>query len=118
MLLLKQESNLHIDLVALDVAILYKDVLILNPRAFDASKRLGSTGYGLVYGLLETRFGCGAQLCYSGNTHTYLCASLEPDLPGLVASLIHDLVGRTPNIKAGTPRRMPGLLATYAAIDR
>jgi hypothetical protein len=36
MLLLQQEGNLDVDLVAGDVAILYKDVLVLNPRAFDA----------------------------------------------------------------------------------
>src|SRR4051794_34991903 len=106
MLLLKQELNLHIDLVALDVAILDQDVLILNPRAFDASKRLGGTSYGLVDSIIEARLGCGAQLGYSCNAHTYLCASLDPDLPGSVASLIHDLVARTPNIKAGTPMQL------------
>src|ERR687897_1453202 len=70
-LLLQHESNLHIDLVANYVAVLYQDVLVLNPCAFHASKRLGSTGDSLVYGVLEARLGRGAQLCYSGNTHRY-----------------------------------------------
>src|SRR5215204_57895 len=54
-LLLQHESNLHIDLVALYVAVLYQDVLVLNPRAFNTPKRLGSTSDGLVYGILEAR---------------------------------------------------------------
>src|SRR5215210_5481582 len=54
-LLLQQEGYLHIGLVACDVAVLYHDVHILNPAALHASKRLGSTGYGLVDGILEAR---------------------------------------------------------------
>src|SRR5215207_6673583 len=54
-LLLQHESNLHIDLVALYVAVLYQDVLVLDPRAFNTPKRLGSTSDGLVYGILEAR---------------------------------------------------------------
>src|SRR5215208_2757098 len=72
-LLLQHESNLYIDLVALDVAILNQDVLVLHPRPFHASKRLGSTGHGLIDSVLEARLGRSAQLGYSGNTHTYLC---------------------------------------------
>src|SRR5215211_8750776 len=72
-LLLQHEGNLHIDLVALDVAVLYKDVLILNPATLHAPKRLGGTGDSLVYGVLEARLRGGAQLGHSGNTHTYLC---------------------------------------------
>src|SRR5215208_3650192 len=54
-LLLQHESNLYIDLVALDVAVLYQDVLVLDPRTFHASKRLGSTSDGLVDGILKAR---------------------------------------------------------------
>src|SRR5687768_13303820 len=52
-LLLQHEGDLHIDLVARDVAVLDHDVHVLHPRTFNASKRLGSTGYGLVDGVLE-----------------------------------------------------------------
>src|SRR5215203_5736451 len=99
-LLLQQEGYLHIGLVACDVAVLYHDVHILNPATLHASKRLGRTGYGLVDGILEARLRDSAQLCYSGNTHTYLCL-----LTVLVASLICGPRARTPNI------RRPGLLA-------
>ena len=51
-LLLQDESDLHVDLVAFDVAILYQDVLILHPRAFDTPEGLGGTGYGLLYGIV------------------------------------------------------------------
>src|SRR5215213_8670917 len=99
-LLLQHEGNLHIDLVAGDVAILNHDVLVLHPATLHAPKRLGSTGYGLVDSILEARLRDSAQLCYSGNTHTYLCL-----LTVLVASLICGPRARTPNI------RRPGLLA-------
>src|SRR5215212_10681841 len=68
-LLLQQESNLHIDLVALDVAILDQDVLVLNPRALHTPERRSGTGYGLVDGVLEAGLRGSAQLRDSGNTH-------------------------------------------------
>ncbi len=79
MLLLQHEGNLQVDLVADYVAVLDQDVLVLYPRAFNAPKRLGSTGDGLIDSVLETRLGRSAQLCDSGNTHTYLCL-LNPSL--------------------------------------
>src|SRR5215208_3178520 len=54
-LLIQHESNLQVDPVALDVPIFYADVHILDPCTFHAPKRLGSTGDGLVYGILEAR---------------------------------------------------------------
>src|SRR3954470_9540029 len=79
-LLLQYEGYLHVDLVAFDVAVLDQDVLVLNPCAFDAPERLGSTGYGLLDGIIEARLRRGAQLGYSGNAHTYLCASFASSL--------------------------------------
>ena len=73
MLLLQHESDFQVDLVAYYVAILDQNVLVLNPRAFDAPERLGSAGNGLIDGILEARLGRSAQLRDSGNTHTYLC---------------------------------------------
>src|SRR5215210_941194 len=73
MLLLQHESNLHVDLVANYVAVLYQDVLVLHPATLHASKRLGGSGDSLVDGVLEARLGCSAQLSDSGNTHRYLC---------------------------------------------
>jgi hypothetical protein len=72
-LLLQYEGYLYVDLVALDVAILYQYVLVLNPRPFDAPKRLGGTGDGLLDGIVEARLRGGAQLGHSGNAHTNLC---------------------------------------------
>src|SRR5829696_4220215 len=73
MLLLQHESDLHVDLVANYVAVLYQDVLVLHPATLHASKRLGGSGDSLVDGVLEARLGCSAQLSDSGNTHRYLC---------------------------------------------
>ena len=55
MLLLQHEGDLHIDLVANDVAVLDQDVLILHPRALYAPERLGSSGYSLVDSILKAR---------------------------------------------------------------
>jgi hypothetical protein len=54
-LLLKLEGDLHIDLVANYVAVLNHDVHVFHSRTLYASKRLGSTGYGLVNSILEAR---------------------------------------------------------------
>jgi hypothetical protein len=43
-LLLEQEGDLHVDLIALDVAVLDRDVLVLDPRALCAPERPGGAG--------------------------------------------------------------------------
>jgi hypothetical protein len=69
----QHEGCLYVDLVAFDVAVLDRDVLVLNPRAFDASKPLGSASYVLLDGIVEARLLGSAQLGHSRNTHTYIC---------------------------------------------
>src|SRR5215210_2415170 len=72
MLVLQHEGDLHIDLVARDVAVLDHDVHILHPATLHASKRLGSTGDGLVDGVLEALLRDGAKFCDSRNAHTFV----------------------------------------------
>src|SRR5919112_1408985 len=54
-LLLQQEGHLHIDLVAGDVAVLDQDVLVLDPRPFDAPQRLGGASDRLCDGVVKAR---------------------------------------------------------------
>src|SRR5215203_1822686 len=68
---LKLEGDLHVDLVANYVAVLDHDVHVLHPAALHAPERLGGSGYGLVYGLLEALLRDGAKFCDSGNAHTF-----------------------------------------------
>src|SRR5215212_9162849 len=69
MLLLQDEGDLEVDFVALYVAVLDQDVLVLDPSPLHAPESLGGAGYGLVDGVLEARFGDGAQFGNSRNAH-------------------------------------------------
>src|SRR5215211_2336528 len=72
MLLLKLEGDLHVDLVACDVAVLNHDVHVLHPATLHAPERLGGSGYSLVDGVLEALLRDGAKFCDSRNAHTFV----------------------------------------------
>src|SRR5215212_10339457 len=70
---LQHKGDLEVNLVALYVAVLDQDVLVLHPGALHAPERLGGTCNGLVDGVLEAGLRGGAQLGDSRNTHEYPC---------------------------------------------
>jgi hypothetical protein len=61
---LENEGDLEVDLVANYVAILDHDVHILDPGALYIPEGLCGPGYGLPDGVLEALLRDGADLCY------------------------------------------------------
>src|SRR3712207_9410716 len=70
--ILKLEGDLHVDLVAGDVAILDHDVHVLHPATLYTPERLGGSGYSLIDGVLEALLRDGAKFCDSRNAHTFV----------------------------------------------
>src|SRR5215213_5218215 len=66
----EDEGDLQVDLVALDVTVLYEDIHVLDPATLHVAQRLVSTVYGFLDGLLKALWVDGAQLRYACNSHT------------------------------------------------
>ena len=70
-LLLQDEGNLQVDLVADDVAVLDHDVHVLNPSALDVAQGLVGALQSLPYGRLEAVRGDGANLVDARHAHAF-----------------------------------------------
>jgi hypothetical protein len=69
---LQDERDVHVDLVALDVAVINEDVHVLYPATLHVAQRLVCAVYAFLDGLLEAFWVNGAQLRYACNRHS-LC---------------------------------------------
>ncbi len=70
--LFKDEGDVHVDLVTLDVAVLDEDVHVLYPATLYVAQRLVCAVYAFLDGLLKALWVHGAQLRYACNSHS-LC---------------------------------------------
>src|SRR5829696_6619582 len=71
-LLLQLKRDLHVDLVAGDVAVLDHDVHVLDPCALYAPQGPGGPGYSLVDGVLKAPLRDGAKFRDSCNAHAFV----------------------------------------------
>lgn len=67
---LEDKGDLHIHLLADDVAVLDEDAHVLNLAALHTAQRLGGTVYAAPDDVLETLVGDRACLCNGGYRHT------------------------------------------------
>jgi hypothetical protein len=68
-LLLQDEGDLHVDLVAGNVALLDHDIHILDPSTLHTPERASGTAYALLDSILEAAVGDRADLGYPCDRH-------------------------------------------------
>jgi hypothetical protein len=62
---LQDERDVHVNLVALDVAIINEDIHVFYPATLHVAQRLVCVVYAFLDGLLEALWADGAQLRYA-----------------------------------------------------